>query len=114
MTVPIKSRVIHQDGESAADKEQQKKEVHKMSQSQSCGETMRSGRIFQMDRRQESLHWKTGEQILSPRNRNRNESDNGKRQDEPGFYPNTKTTIRRIVDGSMDFVEGLHEEWLLV
>ena len=113
MTVPIKSWVIHQNGESAANQEHQKKEVHKMGQSQPRGETMRSRRIFQIDWRQESLRWKPGDQILSPRNRDWSESDNGKGKNEPGIDPDTKTTIRWIVDRSMDFVECLHEEWVL-
>ena len=85
-----------------------------MGQSQPCGETMRSRRIFQIDRRQESFRWKPGDQILSPRNRDWSQSDNGERKNEPGIYPNTKTAIRRIVDGSMDFVECLREEWVQV
>ena len=78
MTVPIKSWVIHQNGESAADKEHQKKEVHKMGQSQPCGEAMRSRRIFQIDWWQESFRWKSGDQILSPRNRHWSESETAK------------------------------------
>ena len=108
MTVPIKSRVIHQNGESAADQEHQEKEVHKMGQSQPSGEAMRSRRIFQIDWRQESLRWKPGDQILSPGNRDRSKNDNGKGKNEPRIYPDTKTAIRRIVDGLMDFVECLH------
>ena len=110
MTIPIKSRVIHQNGESAADKEHQKKEIHKMGQSQPCGKTMRSRRIFQIDWRQESLRWKPSNQILSPRNRHWSESDNGKSKNKPRIYPDTKTAIRWIMDRSMDFVECLHEE----
>ena len=71
---------------------------------------MRRGEIFQIDWRQGNLRWKTGDQILSPRNRDRSESDNGERKNEPGIYPDTKTAIRGIVDSSMDFVECLHEE----
>ena len=114
MSVPIKSRVIHQNGESAANQEHQKKEVHKMGQSQPRGETMWSRRICQIDWRQESLRWKPGDQILPPGNRHRNESDNGKGKNKPGIYPDTKTAIRRIVDGSMNFVECLHEELVSV
>jgi hypothetical protein len=110
MTVPIKSRVIHQNGESAADKEHQKKEVHKMGQPQPPGETVRNWRTLQIDWRQESLRWKPGNQILSPRNRDWSESDNGKRKNEPGIYPDTKTAIQRIVDSLMDFVECRHKE----
>src|ERR1017187_1266037 len=81
-----------------------------MSQSQPCGKTMRTRRIFQIDWRQEILCWKPGNQILPPRNRDWSESDNGKRKNEPGIYPDTKTAIRWIVDGLMDFVECLHKE----
>jgi len=110
IAVPIKPWVVHQNGESAADKEHQKKEVHKMSQSQPSGETMRSWRIFQIDRRQESFRWKSGDQILSPGNCHWSQSDNGKGKKKPGIDPNTKPAIRWIVDSSMDFVECLHEE----
>ena len=113
IAVPIKPWVVHQNGESAADKEHQKKEVHKMSQSQPSGETMRSWRIFQIDRRQESFRWKSGDQILSPGNCHWSQSDNGKGKKKPGIDPNTKPAIRWIVDSSMDFVECLHEEWSL-
>ena len=109
MTVPIKSRVIHQNGESAADQEQQKKEVRKMGQSQPRGETMRGRRVFQIDRRQESFRWKAGDQILSPGDCHWNESDNGKGPNEPGIDPDPKTAIRWIVDRLMDLVECLHE-----
>src|SRR5579859_5808169 len=110
MTIPIKSGVIHQNGEPAANQQHQKKEVHKMGQSKPGGETMRNGRIFQMNWRQVSLCWKPGDQILSPGNRHGNESDNGKGQDEPGTDPDPKTAIRWIVDRLMDLVECLHEE----
>jgi hypothetical protein len=81
-----------------------------MGQSKPGWETMRNGRIFQMDWRQVSLCWKPGDQILSPGNRHGNESDNGKGQDEPGIDPDPKTAIRWIVDRPMDLVECLHEE----
>ena len=110
MTIPIESWVIHQNRESTANQEHQKKEVHKMGQSQPGGEAMRSGGIFLIDWWQESLRWKTGDQILSPGNRHWNESDNGKGQDEPGIDPDPKTAIRWIVDRLMDLVECLHEE----
>ena len=114
MTVPIKSRVIHQNGESAADKEHQEKEIYKMGQSQPRGEAMRSRRMFQSDWCQESLGWKSGDQILSPRNRDWSKSDEGKGENEPGIHPDTKPTIRWIVDRLMGFVECLHAEWGLV
>ena len=59
--------MIYQNGESASDQEHEKKEVHKMGQPQPCGETLRRRRRFQIERRQESLRWKSGDQILSPR-----------------------------------------------
>jgi len=101
--------VIHQNGESAADKEHQKKEVHEMGRSQPSGKTMRSWRIFQIDWRQKSFRWKPGDQILSPRNRDWSDSYNCEHKNEPGIYPDTKTAIRWIVDSAMDFVECLHE-----
>ncbi len=109
MTIPIKSWVIHQNRESTPNQEHQEKEVHEMGQSKPGGETMRSGRIFQIDWRQVSLCWKSGDQILSPGNRHWNESDNGKGKDEPGIDPDPKTAIRWIVDRLMDLVECLHE-----
>ena len=62
-----------------------------------------------MDRRQNSLYWKPGDQILSPGNRHWNESDNGEGKDEPEINPDPKTAIRWIVDRLMDLVECLHE-----
>ena len=110
MTIPIKSWVIHQNRESTANQEHQKKEVHKMGQSKPGREAMRNGRIFQIDWRQVSLCWKSGDQKLSPGKRHWNESDNGKGPDEPGIDPDPKTAIRWIVDRLMDLVECLHEE----
>jgi len=81
-----------------------------MGQPQPCWKTMRTRRIFQIDWRQESLRWKPGNQILSPRNRDWSESDNGKCKNEPRIDPDPKTAIRRIVDGLMDFVECSHKE----
>ena len=66
--------------------------------------------MFLIDWWQESLRWKTGDQILSPGNRHWNESDNGEGKDEPGIDPDTKTAVRWIVDRLMDLVECLHEE----
>jgi hypothetical protein len=65
---------------------------------------------LQINWRQEILRWKPDNQILPPRNRDWSESDNGKCKNEPGIYPDTKTTIRRIADGLMDCVECLHKE----
>src|SRR5664280_1317849 len=110
MTVPIKPWVIHENGESAADQQQQKEEVHKMSQSQPSGETVRVWWIFQIDRRQERFRWKPGDQILSPGNRHWSKSEDGKDKNEPRIYPNPETTVRWVVDRSMDFVECLHKE----
>src|SRR5579864_5424519 len=102
--------MIHQNGESAPNQEHQKKEVNKMGQSQPGGEPMRGRRISQIDCRQKSLGWKPVDQIQAPGNRHRGKSDNGKGKNIPRIYPNTKTSIRWIVDSSMDFVECLHEK----
>ncbi len=102
MTVPIKSRMVHQNGEPTADQEQQKEEVHKVGQSEPRGKTVRNRRLCRIDRRQEGLRWKPDAQVLHPRNRDRGENDNRKRQNEPMIYPDTKTPIRRIVDGLVE------------
>jgi len=114
MTVPIEPRMIHQNGESAADQEQQEKEVHEVGQSQPRGKTVRNPRIRKIDCRKKCLRWKPGSQILHPRYRDWNENDNRKHQNKPMINPDTKTPIRRIVDGSMCLVECLHEECVLV
>jgi hypothetical protein len=80
-----------------------------MGQPKPDGETMRNGRVFQIDWRQVSLCWKSGDQILSPGNCHWNESDNGKGPDEPGIDADPKTAIWWIVDRLMDLVECLHE-----
>ena len=66
--------------------------------------------MFQIDWRQEILRWKPRDQILGPSNHDWSKSDNGKCKNEPGIHPDTKPTIRWIVDGLMGFVECLHKE----
>lgn len=75
---------------------------------------MRTRRISQIDWRQKGLRWKPVDQILAPGNRKWSKSDNGKGKNKPEIYPNTKTSIRWIVDSSMDLVECLHEELVLI
>lgn len=72
---------------------------------------MRNRRIFKIDWRQQDLRWKPHDEILSPRNREWSESDNGKRKNEPGIDPDTKSAIRWIMSRAMDFIEGLHKEY---
>src|SRR6185312_7473408 len=110
MTVPIKPWMIHQNRESAPDQEQQKKEIHKMSQSQPGGESTRTRRMFQIDWRQERFRGKPVDQILPPGNQHGGQSENGKSKDKPGVYPNPETAIRWIVDRSMNFVKCLHKQ----
>jgi hypothetical protein len=114
MSVPIKPRVIHQNGESASGQEQKEKEVHEVGQSQPRGKTVWTWRICRIDCRQECLRWKPDAQILYPCNRDRGENDDRRREDEPMIYPDTKTPIRRIVDGLMSCVESLHDECVLL
>ncbi len=114
MPVPIKSRVVHQNGEPAPNQEHQKKEVHKMSQPQPGREPMRNRRRCRIDCRQGSLRWQPGDQILSPCNRHWKESDHSERNNKPGIHPDAKTAIRWIVDSSMALVECLHKQWILV
>ena len=80
-----------------------------MGQSEPGREAVRNGRIVQIDWRQVSLGWKPGDQILSPGNRHRSQSDKGKGKEEPGIDPDTKTAIRWIVYRLMDLVECLHD-----
>jgi hypothetical protein len=109
MVVPVKSRMVHQDRESAADEHEEEEQIGEVTPANPEGKTMRTTRSSLSRGRRGRYMREAEDRMLHPRQHQGRDDEDRDNQKRSGADPDAKAAILGTVNRLMGSVERNHQ-----